>query len=373
MPSGRPLYVMHIAETLKGGIASYLQDLCAALSEQDASLRQAICAPSTHLEELGRDTTATHISLGKGGRSIAGLFGLAWALVGILRRERPDVLHVHSTFAGVLVRLLRILRLTGNAAIVYCPHGWAFDRESGTSTRRVIALIERALAPFTDAIINISHHEQRIAAEHGIRPLRMVVCENAIRLPEPAARPSTTTGGPLRVLFVGRFDRQKGIDIAAEIIKQLKNHRPVEFIVVGAPVLDEGLEVAFPEGTRQLGWVPRRELFDIFRDCDIVLMPSRWEGFGLVAIEAMSVGTPVFAARVGGLTDIIEHEIDGWLFDPSRTDSAVSLLSKLDRKELEAAGAAAQKKVRERFYSKRLAHDVLRVYLSLPGTTKSNN
>src|SRR5690606_9841845 len=103
----------------------------------------------------------------------------------------------------------------------------------------------------------------------------------------------------LRLLFVGRFDRQKGVDIFCEVLKRLGSR--AYGVMVGGAVLHDSINLEYPYNVRTVGWRPKNELASFYRSADILVVPSRWEGFGLVAAEAMSLGCPVIASNVGGL------------------------------------------------------------------------
>ena len=132
--------------------------------------------------------------------------------------------------------------------------------------------------------------------------------------------PEINDSGPLRVLFVGRYEKRKGFDIAVDAAAYLGNFETVEFWFVGGSlskadqldVIDTLGADAF-ERTKFFGVVDRDQLEQLYRTCDVVLMPSRYESFGLVAIEGMSAGKPVIALAAGGLKEVVEDNVSGFL------------------------------------------------------------
>jgi D-inositol-3-phosphate glycosyltransferase len=126
-------------------------------------------------------------------------------------------------------------------------------------------------------------------------------------------------GRPL-VLFVGRLDPIKGIDLLLESVAEMRAEPRV--VVIGgnppddpevtrlrarADALGLGDRVLFP------GAVPQRELPPYYCAADALVVTSRYESFGLVAVEALACGTPVVAARVGGLPAVLRHGENGLL------------------------------------------------------------
>lgn len=123
------------------------------------------------------------------------------------------------------------------------------------------------------------------------------------------------------VLFASRFESYKGIDMVARLAKRMPN---VAFTCIG----QGSEEKAFRTQTRKLAnvkilsTVPPQELWQKIREVSAVIVPSRWpEPFGLVALEALSLGTPGVVSNAGGLPEIVEHEISGFVVNPHEEDA----------------------------------------------------
>jgi len=145
-------------------------------------------------------------------------------------------------------------------------------------------------------------------------------------LPEPVNRGDRR--GEMRLLFVGRLERLKGVDVAIRALSLLRDrdHDDVRLIVLGEDVRDgdesekERLKsVATASGVRDrvdfLGSVAHHELPYFYAAADFCVMPSYGESFGLVALEAQACGRPVVASGVSGLRSVVRDEVSGYLID----------------------------------------------------------
>jgi glycosyltransferase involved in cell wall biosynthesis len=204
--------------------------------------------------------------------------------------------------------------------VVYCAHGWAFLQDTRPTKRWVYAALERLLTPLADGVVHISQHEARSAAERGIVPAAQVTIYNG--LPDKAypvkVAASARKGSWYSCLRAGR-DRQKGLDILFDALKLVKR-RDIVLHVVGDAVISEAV-VPIPAGDDRIvshGWVSPEEMEALYSQADVVVMPSRWEGFGYVALEAMRAGCAVFASRRGALPELVVDDVTGRLFDPQR-------------------------------------------------------
>lgn len=150
-----------------------------------------------------------------------------------------------------------------------------------------------------------------------------------------------------RVLFVGRYCEQKGFDLLPEIMRRVWDERPdTRLEIMGTGPLEDTVRYAFTNDPR-VEWAPFGDSLDVraaYWRATAVVMPSRLEPFGLVAVEAMASGTPIVATATGGLADIVSHNENGLLAGNSDPGSfASALLTLLNAPEFSRTlGAAAR-------------------------------
>jgi glycosyltransferase involved in cell wall biosynthesis len=350
--------ILHVVESCRGGVGSYLADL---LPLQAASLGPGnvqVLAPLEHVDQLGASGDWRLSPYRRRGRSPLALCLLATQIRRRVRQFKPDIIHAHSTIAGLAVRLLYGAG-SSPPAVVYCPHGWAFDVDAPRWKVRLVALLEKWLAGRCCAIVAVSRHEARAADLIGIPRHRVTLVLSGI-CPAQHQPPAPWDDSRLKVLFVGRLDHQKGLDVLLEAVEPLVSQLCLR--VAGAAVAGrEPLPPPHPH-VEMLGWLSPAEVDAQLRAADVVVVPSRWEGLGLAAIEAMRAGVMVVASDIGGLREVVEHGVTGRLVQPG----SAHLLRKALLADAPPARAVMGRQGRtrylERFTAERMNGEILALY-----------
>ena len=291
----------------------------------------------------------------------------------ILRDARPDVVHTHSSKAGVLGRVASIQ--TGIGARVHTPHTFAFLFEAmfSASKRHLFRTIESRLAKQTAAVIAVSTSEGEEFARSGVVPAERVrVVPNGID-PSPwrAARaaPRVELGiaddVPL-ALVVGLLNVAKGQDVLLRALAEARETR-LELMIAGHGETEGELRAI----VEQLGLVARvhflgfrEDVPRLMKTADFLCLPSRWEGLPYVVLEAFAAERPVVATAVSGARDLVGHdtgrrvEIED-VPGLARALDEVAALSPSERSALGAVGAA---RVQARHTIETMISSLLEVY-----------
>lgn len=348
--------VVHVSESLPGGPATYLNELirhqCKAYDEV------TIICPEGQTD-LIKDEAVRLVTFRKTGRNLSSLLDLYRVIGRELRRSKCDILHLHSSFAGVIGRL----HLShGRARIVYCPHGWSHAMKTSPLKKFAYRCVERVLSWNTGLVVNISKSEEALSRQAGIPAQKCATIYNGIQNLPWAPLPE---GRQLKnLLFVGRYDLQKGVDLLAAAMERL-GPMGYELTTVGGTVISEPMATAFPASVADLGWRQSEEIRALMGDADAVIMPSRWEGFSLVTLEAMRAGRPVIATRVSSLPEAVIDGECGVLCDPESPEALIQAVQRLASMDIRHLGVNARQRFEELFTSETMFQEMDASYRKL--------
>jgi glycosyltransferase involved in cell wall biosynthesis len=275
-----------------------------------------------------------------------------------------DVVHVHSLrLAGLGIELRRRFGLPLAVTVHAQPRQELGETAQGLRWGEV----QRRLLWEADRIVFLSRAEREAAlAEEPRLAARSVVVPNGLPQPRRVRRQRSgchperergiwagggakaTPGAP--VVFAGRLTTSKGADLLLDLLPLLAARIPNPFVLAGGvgdpELLARARAVAAALGTRCriTGWLPPAAMARLYRRAALVLVPSRYEPFGLVALEAMAAGAPVLAADVGGQRDVVGDGAAGRRLasrDPERwAEAAADLLASGEAERLAARGPA---------------------------------
>jgi glycosyltransferase involved in cell wall biosynthesis len=359
----RPLSILNVAETIKGGVATYLDTLERLGADFNCSF--AYLVPASQADQLNAERVYFH----QHSRDGLGPLRLAIAIVRKVRLLQPDMVYAHSTFAGIALCLARPW-LGRKVKTIYCAHGWASFRDRSKTVTMATRAIEKIMSYIPDAVIDISRHEHENNRRFGFSR-NCILIQNTVLDRSDVPRRSTESklNGQLHVLFVGRLDHQKGYDILVQAIRILQKKRPgYIYHIVGAPVLANlQIEKLEAENVRYYGWIGQADINAYYDLADVLVMPSRAEGFGLTALEAFRSRVPVVASNRGALPDIVEHKVNGLIFNCTAVDLAEKL-EHLNSTNLSRYAEAARTSYLERFAPGQFIASYQRLFSSLRGS-----
>lgn len=330
--------VLHVAQSADYGLARFLGDL---LADQVArGWTVSFAGPADFAVPDGvekRTWTATRAP----GRTVV---AEARALAAVVDDVDPDVVHLHSSKAGLAGRAT----IRGRRPTLFQPHAWSFLAVSG-ATRMAALAWERLAVRWTTAVICCSESEREQGERSGIR-VRSEVIPNAVdvsrfgTVDRAAARrrlglPSTA---PL-VVCVGRLSHQKGQDVLLAAWPLVRAAVPeARLVLVGDGPDRAALAAQSSDGVQFAGRQPAVE--DWLAAADVVAQPSRYEGLALSVLEAMAAGRTVVATDVEGMAEAIGQ--GGAIVPPGDVKALAAAITErlLDPERAEAEGRAGRER-----------------------------
>jgi len=352
----RPLRVTHLLEATLGGTRQYLDNIVSAT--RDLPIRMGLIFATERSDEgfeqtLGRVKDAGwqtwKVEMHRAVRPLSDLRATI-EVRRLLREQRPDVLHCHSSKAGAVGRLAAAT-ITERPWVIYSPHALA------ANVAWHYLAIERMLAGLTDRFAAISESELDEITHYGLAdPSRIDVIspivdgEHYASLDRDASRRELDLAdGPL-VLGIGRFIHQKDPVGFVRVFDAIRQRVPdARGLWVGEGELQPQVEREIAE----LGLTERLEIrpwqLDVrpwIAAADVVVSTARFESFGYVVAEAMAMHRCVVASRITGTVDVVQEEPAELLYPAGDYDAAadtvVTLLNDRARRERFAAVGAAR-------------------------------
>ena len=220
----------------------------------------------------------------------------------IIKSESPDIVHLHSSKAGV----------------IFTVHGWAFtDGVSSRLKKSLYRIIEKSVRHFTDLFICVSYYDEKIGKRDKVldSTSNVKVIHNGSTTPsEQSINYSVHT--PLRLVMIARFSPQKDQETLINAVTKLpKDSYKLTFVGDGE-TLQTNKELVSKYGLNHnikfVGF--KDDISDELINNDVYILSTHYEGLPISIIEAMSYGLPILATNVGGNSEMLENNINGFLF-----------------------------------------------------------
>ncbi len=301
-------------------------------------------------------------------------------------REPADVVHAHS-FGYFHTNLSALRRRLRGTPLVITPHFHpAETMEGGWARQRMRGFYDSQLAPWVfdraDAIIAVSRTELSSMAHHIGDLSKVRLIPNGIHfdrfdeLPAPGAfKDPRGIGGPV-LLYVGRMAVNKRMEVVISAMPRLLEEHDDLTLVIAGP--DDGAgegwrelvgELGLGDHVRFEGFLEERDKLAAYRDADVFVLPSEWEAFGIVLLEAMASMTPCVCADRGGAPEVVEDGVTGRVAPYADVEAWTAVLSGLlgDEGLRRRMGEAGRQRVRERFVWPAIVDQIEQVYREVTG------
>jgi glycosyltransferase involved in cell wall biosynthesis len=220
----------------------------------------------------------------------------------------------------------------------------AFQREVNLRKDREIAL--------ADLILVCSSLARDSFIEAGVDGRRIAVLPLGVDLERfyPANHSMPSANCIAKFVFVGHISAQKGADVLLRACQRLRQEGlPFELTLVGSNAPQPDLVEQFKPFGRILGQIPHEKLADVYRSNNCLVLPSRFDSFGLVVAEAMACGLAAIVSNDVGARDLIQNGRNGWVISTNDSDALFRIMAECARnpEKLHAMGRAARKAAEE--------------------------
>lgn len=285
----------------------------------------------------------------------------------ILEDKQPDIIHCHSSKAGIVGRIAGAIK---NIPAVFTAHGWAFTSGISLAKRIIYVAIEHMMLGITKRVICVSEFDRQLAKRCFLHNYnRIVTVHNGIvdkKFISSTVREYTL---PLNLVSVARFSHQKN---NMELIRAVEQINKLYFgslqlnMVGDGPLLSEAQAYVtshkLEDDVHFLG--SRTDVDDILNQNDIFCLISNYEGLPISIIEAMRAKMPIVASDVGGVNELVQNGVNGFLIPRGNISELVEKLKYiLDHKELiKFMGETSRKIYEEEYTADRMNQKILSVY-----------
>ncbi|NIF53330.1 glycosyltransferase family 4 protein [Burkholderia sp. Ax-1724] len=330
--------IVHVVETWIGGVANYVTTLM--IEQRDRGHDVVLVCDPRNMDVAKLDINGIHVVSYRSSRNPLKFASIARAVRGLVQTLHADVIHCHSSYPGIYVRLNRF----DGAKVLYTPHAWSFmKKDISRPTAFAFGLVEKWLARRCTRILCMSFDEVRAARKHGIAPDRIELVYTGIPT-DPASdrlasEPENTVhpAQQIRIGYFGRLDYQKGFDILVEALPLLNDNLHVH--VFGTAVRGSVTMPREASRTTYHGWISPEETKLAMRSMDVIVVPSRWEGLALVPIEAMRAGKVLVVSSESSLPEQVIHGYNGLILRQLTSTCLAEQLNSLSIDECRRMGA----------------------------------
>ena len=300
--------IVHVVEAFGGGVYNFLVDLLNnTIDDFDITVIYALRpqTPDNFIDDFDKRIKFIHSKYMMRNIGINDLKAF-FEIKKIIKKEKPDIIHCHSSKAGLLTRLAIN---TKKIKTFYTPHGYSFLMEDSSKLKRFIyKSIERIGTINHSVIIACSKGEY----EESLKlTKRATYVSNGVNLeilrkyiPDKIKQIDTNN---LTFVTTGRVSYQKNPELFNNIAESFPE---IKFIWVGTGDLENRLTSKNIEIT---GWKNRDELMEILNKSDVFILPSLWEGLPISLLEAMALKKTCIVSNVIGNRDVISNENNGFV------------------------------------------------------------
>lgn len=292
----------------------------------------------------------------------------------IFKEEKPYLVHCHSPIGGILGRLAAKVQKVNK--IAYTAHGFHFFKGGSKLNWLLYYPVEKVFSYITDILITINKEDYALAKKRlkakkvfhidgaGVNVERVVA---KLSQREQARREFNLNEEDYVLLSVGELNNNKNHKVIIEALAEV-NDKNIKYVIVGRGSKLEELDslvktLGFENNVSFEGY--RSNIADYYAIADVFCFPSKREGLGIAAVEAMSCGIPIITSDTRGINDYSENEITGYKYLFDDVKGFASGIRKLKDEKLRKQLGGNCKKVSEKYAQKNINKTMEKIYRNL--------
>lgn len=370
----KPKILYLVTKSNWGGAQKYVFELANFAKEQNYDVVVGLGGEGALKDELEKNHIKTiPINSLKRDVSIFKEFLVLFKILDILKKEKPDTVHLNSSKIGGIGSLA--CRLVGVKNIIYTAHGWAFNEELNIISKIFRIISSWLTILFCTSVIVLSEKEKKqvvswpFSFKNKIKVISLGI-KSFESIDKDESRNSFTKidKNTTWVGTIAELHKNKGLDIAIDAFSKIKNHA-ANFIIIGEGEERENLNLQIKSLNLEdkvflIGKVDNAASF--IKAFDIFLISSRKEGLPFVLLEAGLAEVPVITTNVGGIPEIIKNKYNGILIEPKDYNEIVSAVDFLIGNPAEAKKYTEnlKKDIQEKFSFDKMVSNTIALYLN---------
>ena len=349
--------VLHIVESFGGGVYDFIKDFTENIPEYQHTI---LYGKRENLKDGFKDEFRENINfiLWKNAKreiSLKDDFLAFKELISLLKKEKFDVIHLHSSKAGFLGRVAARVCNQQNR-VIYTTHGISFSRKDVSNRKlKLYVLLEKIGSLCDGRTIACSKSEAEFIQSKGIK---CSYINNGIKIKDKFLRSEKKEKNILNIMTVARITEAKNPQLFNEIAENFIENKNIRFIWIGDGELKEQLSSKNIEIT---GWLKQENVQKQLREGDIYLSTSSWEGLPIGVLQGMENKLPIILSNCNGNKDLVEENYNGFLFkDKEQAIEKIEFLIK-DKERIKKLGGNSYLLLKKEFD----IQDMIRKYKTL--------
>lgn len=244
------------------------------------------------------------------------LLSIIW-LIKYIFKNKIDLIYSHSSKAGFIARIVATLT---NTKVIFTVHGWSFYPFRNKFKKKIFIFIEYLLYHLTNKVILVSNYDYLVSKKYNFPIKKSYIIHNSVPIKrlEKTAYKKIHISKSIKILMVARLDSQKNHKLLFKALKFLENELNWELILAGDGPLQKELKdysstLNIDKKIKFIGFSSKVE--ELYRDADIFVLTSNWEGFPMTTIEAMRASLPIIITNIGGCSEAVIEGFNGYIIE----------------------------------------------------------